>query len=80
MPLPGHVDDSLKILDFISKNIDKPFISLMSQFTPYYKSTIKRKLYPLEYKIIVNRAINLGLTEGYIQDFESSSKEFIPRF
>ena len=80
MPLPGHVNDSLKILDFISKNIDKPFISLMSQFTPYYKSTIKRKLYPLEYKIIVNRAINLGLTEGYIQDFESSSKEFIPRF
>lgn len=78
--LPGHKDDSIKVLDFIKENIDNPFLSIMSQFTPTPNSTISRALYPLEYKIVLSHAEKLGLERGYFQDFDSSSEGFIPEF
>lgn len=78
--LPGSVLDSIKILDFIKQNIQEPIISLMSQFTPYNNSSIKRKLYPLEYKTVVAHAEKLGLNNGYVQDFDSADENFIPDF
>ena len=77
--LPTHIDDSKKILDFISKNISEPFISIMGQFTPMGK-IIRDRLKPLEYKIVLSYAEKLGLTEGYFQDLDSSSDKFIPNF
>ena len=78
--LPGSVLDSIRILDFIKENISEPFVSIMSQFTPYNSSSIKRKLYPLEYKTVVAHAEKIGLENGYIQDFDSASENFIPEF
>ena len=77
--LPGCKDDSFKILEFIEKQIENPYISLMSQFTPT-KGDIKRKLFPLEYKIVLSYADKLGLKNGYIQDCGSASDDFIPEF
>ena len=77
--LPTHIDDSKKILDFISKNISEPFISIMGQFTPMGK-IIRDRLKPLEYKIVLSYAEKLGLTEGYFQDLDSSSDKSIPNF
>ena len=77
--LPSHVQDSIKILEFIKSNIDKPCISLMSQFVPL-GDKIKRRLYPLEYKAVLSYAEKLGLNEGFIQDFESANQEYIPQF
>lgn len=78
--LPGSVLDSIRILDFIKENISEPFVSIMSQFTPYNSSSIKRKLYPLEYKTVIAHAEKIGLENGYIQDFDSASENFIPEF
>lgn len=78
--LPSLCKESLAILDAIKTNIENPFISLMCQFTPTKNSTIKTRLSPLEYKIVVNFALKLGLDQGYIQDFESASENFIPDF
>ena len=78
--LPSLCKESLAILDAIKANIENPFISLMCQFTPTKNSTIKTRLFPLEYKIVVNFALKLGLDQGYIQDFESASENFIPDF
>jgi putative pyruvate formate lyase activating enzyme len=77
--LPDHTDDSKKILDFIKNNISSPFVSLMSQFTPI-GDKIKRKIYPLEYKIVLSYAEKIGLTEGYFQDYDSADDNFIPEF
>ena len=77
--LPGQVKDSMKVLDFIAQNVDSPFISLMGQFTPlgrYFSSRLK----PIEYKIVLSHASNLGLNEGYFQELESADKSFIPNF
>lgn len=79
--LPGLVKDSFKILDYIKENIKEPEISLMSQFTPIKNECeLNRKIYPLEYKAVVNHALNLGLNSGYIQDFSSANENFIPKF
>lgn len=84
--MPHCVQDSLNILQYIKDNFSKYdfLLSLMGQYTPYYKAKednlINRKLKPLEYKIVVNKAIELGLTKGYIQDLDSSGETYIPNF
>ena len=78
--LPENVDDSKKILECISKDIKDPYISLMCQFTPNGRGSLNRKIIPLEYKIIENYALKLGLINGYFQDFESASDKFVPKF
>lgn len=78
--IPGCMDNSKHVLDFIKDNIDNPFISLMSQFTPTPNSEIKRGIMPLEYKIVLSYAEKLGLNEGYFQEISSSSQSFIPDF
>lgn len=77
--LPNHVEDSFKVLDAIKDNIQNPFISLMSQFTPH-DDNLKRKLYPLEYKAVLSHAKKLGLDNGYIQEFSSADENFVPHF
>lgn len=76
--LPEHVKDSFKVLDAI-KEIENPYISLMSQFTPH-DDNLKRKLYPLEYKAVLAHAKKLGLDNGYLQELESADENFIPQF
>ena len=80
--MPNHTGDSEKILHWIDEHIkDKCLVSLMGQYTPYYKSKdfpeINRKLKPIEYKKIVALAKNLNLN-GFVQDLTSSDECFIP--
>lgn len=77
--LPQHTKDSILLLDFIKKEINEPFISIMSQFIPL-GINFSRKLYPLEYKAVLSHAQKLGLNSGYIQDFNSACEDFIPKF
>lgn len=83
--LPNHTDDSLKVLDEI-KNIlgAKTYVSLMSQYTPHGQAfefkEINRKLKPLEYKRVKNYLFSLGFTNGFVQELNSATEEFIPDF
>ena len=77
--LPNEIDNSLKVIDHIAENFPDRIVSVMSQFTPTAKSSIKRKLTPLEYKIVQKHALN-KLTKGYFQDFDSAEDSFIPKF
>jgi len=82
--LPNHTDDSIEILRWIKKYINNPLISLMGQYTPMYKakehSDINRKLKPIEYKIVEKAMIDLGLTEGYVQELSSATEDYTPIF
>ena len=78
--LPGEIENSLKVLEIIKQNFTNRKISLMSQFTPNGKSKLNRKLKPIEYKVVVAHMQNLGLLNGYIQEFESASEVFVPDF
>lgn len=77
--IPGEIQNSLDTLDYLASKYNDRLISLMSQFTPTPLSQIKRKLTPLEYKIVENKFLKL-FQNGYIQDFDSASEDFIPNF
>lgn len=81
--MPSQTADSLKILQWIADNAkENCLVSLMCQYTPYFNAKnfpeINRKLKPIEYKIVLTRANELGLTNGYAQDMSSATEDFIP--
>lgn len=77
--LPGEVENSLQVLDFLKEHYRDRTVSLMSQFTPTPNSPIKQKLTPLEYKIVAKNFLE-NFVKGYLQDFDSASEDFIPNF
>jgi len=86
MVLPGARKDSLALLNWISENLpkDKFWLSLMSQYMPAYKSRehqeINRRVTSFEYESVVQEAIRLGFTNGFIQERSSAKEEYTPTF
>lgn len=86
MVLPGSRKDSLRLLHWIKETLpdDHYLISLLSQFTPFYKSSehpkLNRRITTYEYESVLNEAIRLGLTDGYMQEKSSAKEEYTPPF
>ena len=83
--LPGCSEDSRDILDYLHTTYgDSIFISLMNQYTPmpqvYGDPNLGRKLTKREYDELVDYAISIGITNGFIQDGETASQSYIPAF
>ena len=57
--------------------------SLMSQFTPFYKAAehgLGRRITTYEYRQVIDEAVRLGLTDGYMQEKSSAREEYTPPF
>mgnify|MGYP000767478389 CR=1 FL=1 len=87
LALPGHVKDSFAVLDQMAAWNDADpgcFLpSVMSQYTPFYKAAehgIGRRITTYEYRRVVNYAMDLGLTAGYMQQKSSAREEYTPSF
>ena len=82
--LPGHVDDSKKIIEYLYKTYNNEIIiSIMSQFTPVNicnYDNLNRKLTMEEYNEVVKFAEDLGVINAFIQEGESAEESFIPDF
>lgn len=84
--LPGHRKESMELLRWMKENLpDQGYLlSLMSQYTPVYKSSdfkeINRKITTFEYDSVVNLAVELGMTNGYMQHRNSAVEEYTPPF
>lgn len=82
--LPNHVDNSIKVLEWIADNVKNPFISLMGQYVPMYRAKdfkeISRPLKPIEYKIVEKKMLELNLTQGYTQELSSAEECYTPKF
>ena len=83
--LPTHTNDSVNCLKFICENLGKDsIVSIMSQYEPMYDAKnyteINRKITPLEYKRVVNYAINNEMTNCFTQDLSSANSKFTPKF
>ena len=81
--LPSFSADSLKIVEWINNNLgNKTYISLMSQFLPLNDcpAPINRKIKPLEYKIVMNKLLELNFENVYVQDPTSADEKYIPKF
>lgn len=83
--LPGEIDDAKKIIKYLyNKYGDNIYISLMNQYTPMKKfvdfPNLNNKLKDSEYDDVIEYACNLGVTKAFIQEGETSSTSFIPKF
>jgi putative pyruvate formate lyase activating enzyme len=84
--LPGARGDSMAILKWMSEHLPKGkyLLSLMSQYTPVAGlrgyPELRRRLTTLEYDSVVNEAVRLGLTDGFMQQRDSANTAYIPPF
>ena len=83
--LPNALNNTLGVLDWIIKNLDKStYVSLMGQFTPYGEAKnfkeLTRKIKPLEYRIAINKLLENEFNNSFIQDLDSASGAYIPPF
>lgn len=80
MVLPGAREDSIKLLHWIKNHLpEKGFlISLMSQYTPFYQAKnhpeINRRITTYEYQKVIDEALRLGLTDGFMQEKAAQEK------
>ena len=55
----------------------------MSQFTPFYHAAdhgLGRRITSYEYRKVIDEAVRLGLTDGYMQQKSSAREEYTPPF
>ena len=82
--LPGHVDDSKKIINYLYKTYgDDIFISIMNQYTPVNHclyDNLNRKLSTDEYDEVIKFALEIGVQNAFIQDGDAAQESFIPCF
>ena len=85
LALPGALEDSKAVLRWMASLPAGSFIpSLMSQYTPFYKTAhtkpLNRRISTWEYRQVIGTAIDLGLTDGYMQQKSSAREEYTPPF
>jgi putative pyruvate formate lyase activating enzyme len=86
MVLPGAKEDSIRLLHWMKDELPEGmyYISLMSQYTPFYRSgsfpEINRRITSYEYGKVVDEAIRLGLDQGFMQEKSSAKEEYTPPF
>lgn len=86
MVLPGQKEDSIHLLKWMKENLPekKWLISLMSQYTPFYRAgqfpEINRRVTTYEYNKVLDTALSLGFDQGYMQERTSAKEEYTPPF
>ena len=82
--LPGHVNDAKAVLKYLYDTYrDHVYISMMSQFTPIALKDypeINRTVTKREYERLVNYALDIGITNAFIQEGDVAKDSFIPAF
>lgn len=86
MVLPKQKKDSIHLINWIHDNLPHGayLLSLLSQYTPFYRSgefpEINRRITTYEYEKVLDAAIALGLTNGFMQEKSSAKEEYTPAF
>ena len=86
MVLPGQKEDSKALLSWVRDALPQGsfLISILSQYTPFFRSgefpEINRRITTYEYQQVVDYAVELGLTEGFMQKKSSAREEYTPPF
>lgn len=84
--LPGCTDDSKAVIDYLYRAYgDDIFISIMNQYTPLSTQLARypeldRTLSDVEYDEVVDFAVELGITNAFVQEGAAATESFIPDF
>lgn len=85
--LPGKVSEAKKIVGYLYETYgDRIYMSLMNQYTPL--DSLDQSIYPelnrrvtdREYEKLVDHAIDLGVTNAFVQESGTAKENFIPSF
>lgn len=85
MVMPKGYQDSIAVIEWIATHFkpDEIMISLMSQYTPFYKSNeypeINRRIFSYEYHKVLDK-VNEYQLNGFLQEKSSAKEEFTPSF
>lgn len=83
--LPGHLADTIKVINYVHKRFgNSVWFSLMSQYTPIRHiekyPELNRRVEKRAYDLAVQRCMELGMENVFIQDGEAAKESFIPEF
>ncbi len=84
--LPGHLDNTLAVIDMLNGNFkkDEIWVSLMSQYTPCSlhpdMPELNRTVTTYEMKKAQNALFESGFHNGYMQDKSAATADAIPAF
>lgn len=88
--LPGCTEDSKAVLRYLYETYgDDIYMSIMNQFTPLPQlrtladgkyAELDRRVTDAEYDEVVDFAVDLGITNAFVQEGEAASESFIPEF
>lgn len=83
--LPGQLLDSKRVLRYLYETYENQiYISIMNQYTPLpwveAYPELNRKVSRKSYEKLVDYALDLGITQAYIQEGEAAKESFIPDF
>lgn len=81
--LPGCLGDAKKVLRYLHTTYgDHIYISLMNQYTPMpgVPEELARRVSRREYEELVDYALRIGITRGFMQEGPTAEESFIPAF
>ena len=84
--LPGQVENTKRVIDWVAETFEPGDVlfSLMRQYIPHGKAEdypeLNRKVTDEEYQTVEDHLFDSGIEDGFVQDEDSASKDFIPSF
>lgn len=81
--LPGHLAETKLAVSKVFREFkNNVYYSLMGQYTPPADMTppLNRRVTRGEYDELVNYAADLGIVNGFTQELDSATEEYIPKF
>lgn len=81
--LPGFLENSKKVIDYISQFKDELLFSLMFQYIPIKEmeiASLNRRVKRVEYNEILDYLYKKGIEDGFVQSLSSASTKYIPSF
>ena len=81
--LPQNLDETKRVLTALRPMVGDAYLSLMSQYTPFGETCypeLKRRITRREYSAAIAFARSLGYEKVFLQDFDSQSDAFIPKW
>lgn len=78
--LPNHIENTKKVLDIL-KELNIQIVSIMAQFTPIDNPScdLNRVITKREYEKVLYMLDDYDF-DGFVQDRDSSGKEYVPKF
>lgn len=84
--LPNQVENTKRVIDWVAETFEPGDVlfSLMRQYISHGKAEdypeLNRKVTDEEYQAVEDHLFDSGIEDGFVQDEDSASKDFIPSF